>query len=108
MEQPVLLEGQLGGNEGFSGFRLTLLVAPAGSGKTGLMRRWAAKLRSEEKMVAWFSLHTDDNNPDHFWLDLLTVLNKVYPLELPARVEDLEFAMTSLINTLVSLQGSLV
>jgi ATP/maltotriose-dependent transcriptional regulator MalT len=90
------------------GSTLTLLVAPAGSGKTRLLRLWAAKLQSAQKPVAWLGLRADDNAPECFWADLLSSLNRVYPLDLPEKVEDLESAMTSLINRLAGLQGSLV
>src|SRR5689334_18021102 len=42
---------------------LTVISAPAGSGKTTLALEWLA---SNEPRIAWFSLDVDDNDPIRF------------------------------------------
>jgi len=91
-----------------SNSRLTLLVAPAGSGKTRLLRLWAEELRAREEPVAWLSLVFEDNNPGRFWADLFEALKAIYPLDLPAQTEDMEAAIISLINDLAGLPAKLV
>lgn len=59
---------------------LTLLCAPAGSGKTTLVRQWIA-LRSERAWpasVAWISLDAGDNDPIRFWRSVLTATRNWY------------------------------
>jgi LuxR family maltose regulon positive regulatory protein len=54
--------------------RLTLVSAPAGFGKTTLVRQWVAE-RSKQKHfppVAWVSLDARDNDPVRFWRYLMT------------------------------------
>ncbi|HZD68290.1 MAG TPA: helix-turn-helix transcriptional regulator, partial [Actinomycetes bacterium] len=50
-----------------TGGGLTLLCAPAGFGKTMLLRSWASSARLEGQAVAWLSLEADDNDPGRFW-----------------------------------------
>jgi ATP/maltotriose-dependent transcriptional regulator MalT/DNA-binding SARP family transcriptional activator len=45
--------------------RLTLIVAPAGYGKTTLLRQWLQSIPSTLPRV-WYSLEDADNNPAHF------------------------------------------
>jgi LuxR family maltose regulon positive regulatory protein len=51
--------------------RLTVVVAPAGWGKTSLLSGWAA---SEVRRVAWVSLDENDDEPTRFWTYVLTAL----------------------------------
>jgi LuxR family maltose regulon positive regulatory protein len=53
--------------------RLTLVSAPAGFGKTTLVRQWVAE-RDKQHVppVAWVSLDTRDNDPVRFWRYLMT------------------------------------
>jgi LuxR family maltose regulon positive regulatory protein len=43
--------------------RLTLIAAPAGAGKSALLRRW---LHARERPAAWVELDAADNVPAHF------------------------------------------
>jgi LuxR family maltose regulon positive regulatory protein len=43
--------------------KLTVVAAPAGSGKTTLVRQWLAEVPS----VAWVALEPDDSDPIRFW-----------------------------------------
>ncbi|GHO91133.1 hypothetical protein KSF_011810 [Reticulibacter mediterranei] len=53
--------------------RLTLVSAPAGFGKTTLVRQWVAE-RDKQHVppVAWVSLDARDNDPVRFWRYLMT------------------------------------
>ncbi len=54
---------------------LTLLAAPAGSGKTALLTDWIQQRKPER--VAWLSLNAADNDRRHFWRDLSAALARV-------------------------------
>lgn len=54
--------------------QLTLVSAPAGFGKTTLIRRW---LTSRENCTAWYSLDTGDNETERFWIYLISALQSV-------------------------------
>ncbi|NTU83366.1 MAG: hypothetical protein HGA45_29020, partial [Chloroflexales bacterium] len=56
--------------------RLTLVVAPAGFGKTTLLGQWAAGAAGG---VAWLSLDERDNDPTRFWGYVAAALDKVAP-----------------------------
>ncbi len=89
--------------------KLTLVSAPAGSGKTTLVVAWMA---DGKKPVAWFSLSDEDNDPGSFWRYCIASLNTLYPmagttaltllqsLSFPA----LETVVVSLINDLVPIE----
>ena len=64
-------------NEGLSlGHRLTLISAPAGSGKTSLVTAWASQANTP---FAWVSLDEDDNSPARFLTYLTAALQNVEP-----------------------------
>src|SRR5581483_4440837 len=54
-------------------YPLTLLSAPAGFGKTTLVRSWAASRKDEQGcfLLAWLSLDAGDNDPVRFWRYLI-------------------------------------
>jgi LuxR family transcriptional regulator, maltose regulon positive regulatory protein len=54
--------------------RLTLVSAPAGYGKTTLVRQWVAERSKQEHFppLAWVSLDGGDNDPVRFWRYLMT------------------------------------
>ncbi len=56
------------------GRRLTLLSAPAGFGKTTLVRQWVASRSTQEAFppVGWISLDVGDNDPFRFWRYVIT------------------------------------
>src|SRR5215468_4557427 len=56
--------------------RLTLVCAPAGSGKTALLAAWAAGGRQP---VAWLSLDEGDNDPARFWRHVAAALERARP-----------------------------
>jgi ATP/maltotriose-dependent transcriptional regulator MalT len=66
--------------------KLTLVIAPAGYGKTTLLGEWLASISKENWATAWVSLDDDDNNPLSFWgyfTDALFSVNPEWEFELP-------------------------
>jgi LuxR family maltose regulon positive regulatory protein len=59
-------------------YKLTLIDAPAGWGKTTLLAEWAAN-PAEVRPFAWVSLDWSDNDPVRFWTYLVTALRTVEP-----------------------------
>ena len=55
---------------------LTLVVAPAGSGKTSLVRSWAV---DTELPLAWLTLDEDDGDPAQLWRSVLAALDSLAP-----------------------------
>ena len=58
--------------------RLTLVAAPAGSGKTSLLAEWHLDPR-EQRPFAWISLDAADNDPVRFWDGIIAALRTVDP-----------------------------
>jgi LuxR family transcriptional regulator, maltose regulon positive regulatory protein len=56
---------------------LTLVVAPAGFGKTTLLAQWAAALRPGRP--GWVSLDAGDRDPARFWAYLVAALEGAWP-----------------------------
>jgi LuxR family maltose regulon positive regulatory protein len=55
---------------------LTLVSAPAGSGKSSLLADWA---RETPERVAWFSVEPEDNDPVRFWRYFTAALQTAVP-----------------------------
>nr|BBH86456.1 HTH-type transcriptional regulator MalT [Thermosporothrix sp. COM3] len=66
--------------------KLTLLVAPAGSGKTTLVNQW---LQTRDHAVAWVSLDRGDNDVFRFWKAVITASQTLQPGLGRASLEDL-------------------
>ncbi len=72
---------------------LTVIVAPAGSGKTSLMSQWLLNVERRAQSVeqpnseyagpvlrsTWLSLDEDDNDPRRFWRHLFAALEPALP-----------------------------
>jgi LuxR family transcriptional regulator, maltose regulon positive regulatory protein len=67
------LFGRLGGPA-----RVTVVVAPPGSGKTVLLRSWMAQ-EGPSGRVAWVSAGPDERDPPHFWLSVVGALRRTTP-----------------------------
>ena len=106
-------------NEGLrQGRQLTLVSAPAGSGKTTLISEWFAALRLDphheqpiENRVAWLSLDREDNEPTRFWTYLVAALRTVddelgtsalQMLQAP-QAPSVHLVLTSLLNDIAAL-----
>jgi LuxR family maltose regulon positive regulatory protein len=95
---------------------LTLISAPAGSGKTTTLSSW---LRDAEVMAAWLSLDGHDNDLQRFWTYVLASLDTLRPGALKNAQELLKAArsrqappiediLTALINDLICLKEGVV
>ncbi len=92
---------------------LTLISAPAGSGKSTLMAQWAA---GETLPVAWLSLDPADSDPTVFVSYLVAAIQGVFPHSLPvvaslvhaAAPAPMDHLATELVNDLVELPGDFI
>src|SRR5262245_38157459 len=57
-------------------YPVTLISAPAGSGKTSALRAWVAR---REATIAWLSLDPEDNDPARFWAYVIAALQRLQP-----------------------------
>ncbi|MDR3574971.1 MAG: LuxR C-terminal-related transcriptional regulator [Anaerolineaceae bacterium] len=65
-------------------YALTLITAPAGSGKSSLLASWAI---GQQNPVAWFSVETGDNDPVRFWRYFTAALQRAVPsLKFPVQL----------------------
>lgn len=60
-------------------YRLALVVAPAGFGKTTLISTWVKEKVKGSTLAVWISLDEDDNIPHTFWNYFLMALSKILP-----------------------------
>ena len=58
--------------------RVTLLSAPAGSGKTVLLRSWISEAGLAER-TAWVPVWRDERDPQRWWLAVLDALRQTVP-----------------------------
>jgi LuxR family maltose regulon positive regulatory protein len=65
-------------NEGLR-YKLTLVSAPAGFGKTTLLSSWVRTLPKNNPAVAWLSLDEEDNDLILFWTYIFTALDNLKP-----------------------------
>src|SRR6516165_5168242 len=70
--RPVLF-GRLGGPA-----RVTVVAAPAGSGKTVLLRSWMGQAGLAGQ-AAWVPAGREERDPQHFWLAVLGALRAMAP-----------------------------
>ncbi len=95
--------------------QFTVIIAPAGYGKTTLLGEWLSFSASPENRFAWVTLDIFDNSSFRFWTYIISALNKAIPqLEFdPARLtqhgyDPLDFTrLIPLINEIGSLPYSI-
>ncbi len=88
--------------------KLTLIVAPAGYGKTTLLGAW---MTSGALPVAWLSLDEGDNDSTRFWSYVVAALERrrpgfsehLVPLIRAPQVPPMEVLLTTLINALAAI-----
>ena len=87
---------------------LTLISAPAGSGKTTLVSAWRASAAGRDVPLAWLSLDEQDNDPTRFLTYLVATLRTLKPeldevafsMLQPPQLPPLQPFLTGLINDL--------
>jgi LuxR family maltose regulon positive regulatory protein len=92
---------------------VTLVRAPAGSGKTTLVSQW---VRSRHLATAWVSLGDRENDPLLFWRYVIASLEKLHPTIAErvagwhpfSQLQDCEFALIALSNALAALSDDVV
>jgi LuxR family maltose regulon positive regulatory protein len=103
-------------NEGLHG-KLTLLSAPAGSGKTTLVSEWLAAIHEMPgRSAAWLSLDDADRDPARFLSYIIAALQTVAPAigeEIAAALQSpklppIETHLMALLNEISTLPGKLV
>jgi LuxR family transcriptional regulator, maltose regulon positive regulatory protein len=62
---------------GYAPAKLVLVVAPAGWGKTSLLRDWYAA--GDKPRTTWLSVDSGDNDPAHFWAGVVAAVDGVCP-----------------------------
>jgi LuxR family transcriptional regulator, maltose regulon positive regulatory protein len=70
--------------------QVTIISAPAGSGKTSLLRAWAAGL-DRDRQLAVVQVRRDEQDAQPFWIDLLNAVRQAFgttQAELPATTPD--------------------
>lgn len=55
--------------------KVTIISAPAGSGKTSLLSTWADRCRRPRRLVV-VSVQRDERDAQHFWLGLLSAVHQ--------------------------------
>ena len=109
--RPGLIDRQrlLGQLLGDGSARLTVVISPAGWGKTTLLAQWVRHM-GRGCPVAWVSLDESDDEPVRFWTYTLTALKQVAPsvtdgplraLEAPG-VDPVDVALPMLLNALTA------
>jgi LuxR family transcriptional regulator, maltose regulon positive regulatory protein len=105
--RPRLLELLSAGPDG----GLTLVCAPAGFGKTVLLRSWTSGARRPGP-VAWLSLEADDNDPARFWAYVLAALERAGALPAgaagPPAAPGADVELAPLLNALEGLPATAV
>src|SRR5205823_5114384 len=90
---------------------LTLIVAPAGWGKTTLLSAWHVDSSLGAWPLAWVSLDEGDNDPIRFWTYVISALNTLHSgvgetalaLMYASSSPPIEDVLTSLLNALIQL-----
>src|SRR3546814_4568408 len=76
MDDQIRRESLLGRLQGVLNYRLTLVHAPAGYGKTSLLSQWRDSLDTAAVRVAWLTLERDDRDLKRFVNYLLLALQR--------------------------------
>lgn len=69
--------------------KLTLVCAPAGSGKTMTVAEWAHAAVASGEAVAWLSIEDRDDHPYRFWSAVIAALATAVPPTAAAKINAL-------------------
>lgn len=92
-------------------YRLTLVTAPAGYGKTILAASWISRKQKRKLITTWLSLDEDDNDPECFWSYFFMSLYKEMPDTNDIRSEAAMFnklQISHFINTACKFDGEIL
>ena len=96
--------------------KLTVVIGPAGFGKTTLLAEWIAGRTAPQREIAWVSLDPTENEPSLFWSYVIRALQKVQPNVGALAISRLrspqppptESVLTDLINDLTAIDSDVV
>jgi LuxR family maltose regulon positive regulatory protein len=80
----------------------TLVLAPAGFGKTTLLSTWARSLVAHTTEVCWLSLDEDENDPQLFWTYVLGALQTQDSLHFASLLSQLQSPSPSPLKSLLT------
>ncbi len=80
----------------------TLVSAPAGFGKTTLLSTWAQSLPATQAQVAWLSLDEEENDPQLFWIYVLSALDQQQPERFTPLFKSLQSPETPLLMSVLA------
>src|ERR1044071_8421053 len=84
-------------------YKLALIVASAGYGKTALVSEWIAQ---SSLRVVWFSIDAGDNDPVRFWDYVIAAIRTSYPdvgqQTLTLRHEPQPLPVETILSTLIN------
>jgi LuxR family maltose regulon positive regulatory protein len=84
-------------------YPLTLVSAPAGFGKTMLLSAWTHSLPpASSPLVAWVSLDEEDNDPQLFWIYLLSALDQQQPERFTPLLKSLQSPVAPPLTTILA------
>ncbi|PJI06814.1 MULTISPECIES: LuxR C-terminal-related transcriptional regulator [Clostridium] len=92
-------------------YRLTLVIAPAGYGKTTLVTSWLPRKQKRKLITTWLSLDEDDNDPEYFWSYFFMSLYKKMPDITDIKSEGTRFNklhISHFINTVCKFDGEIL
>ena len=83
--------------------RMTVILSPAGTGKTELTAQWFQSLKEQGKTAVWLSLDSTSNEPGTLLATLLEAFRISLALEVPREVtalsvQELQYRLTVLLN----------
>ncbi len=96
-------------------YKLALVSAPAGFGKTTLLAEWVHKSQRPGPTAVWLSLEENENDPRRFWEYFIAALRTVHPdagetslaLLRSSRPSPVEWVLVPLVNELAELSQDL-
>jgi len=89
-------------------YRLTLVTAPAGYGKTTLVTSWLSEKKKRKLITTWLSLDEDNNDPECFWSYFFMSVYKKIPDIKSEGVMFNKLYISHFINTVCKFDGEIL